>query len=43
LADRLQSLERQVAQVQEWCASKTGPLAAMLDEVIEPEPSKNAS
>jgi cell division protein ZapA len=43
LADRLQSLERQVAQIQEWCASKTGPLAAMLDEVIEPDPSKNAS
>ncbi|MCE5310369.1 MAG: cell division protein ZapA [Acidobacteriales bacterium] len=43
LADRLQSLERQVSQIQEWCASKTGPLAAMLDEVIEPDPSKNAS
>ena len=40
LADRLESLERQVAHVQEWCATKTGPLSAMLDEVIEPDPSK---
>ena len=43
LTDRLQSLERQVAHIQEWCATKTGPLSAMLDEAIESDPSKDAT
>jgi hypothetical protein len=29
--------------MQEWCATKTGPLSAMLDEVIEPDPSETAA
>ena len=40
LTDRLQSLERQVAHIQEWCSTKPGTLSAMLDEVIEPNPSE---
>lgn len=39
LSDRVQTLERQVAHIQEWCSTKPGTLSAMLDEVIEPDPS----
>lgn len=38
LTDRLQSLERQVAHIQDWCSTKPGTLSAMLDEVIDPNP-----
>ncbi len=42
LADRLRSLEQRLKQIEHWCASRVGPLSAMLDEVIEPDSSKDA-
>jgi cell division protein ZapA len=43
LTDRVQTLERQVAHIQEWCSNKPGTLSAMLDEVIEPGPSPDTA
>lgn len=43
LTDRVQALERQVAHIQQWCSTKPGTLSAMLDEVIEPDPTNDVN